>query len=132
MCFNINSLYTDETEDISIQANDKSNFYSELVNYGFDFNEIDEETKLPTVLKKVLSGDLEYMLRFNNALLKMHRSKKYNIIDAIVNLTTDYVEYSDLEKILLPNVTGLLTTELANKHKLCTITSVSAINKFIH
>lgn len=132
MYFNINDLYTDETEDISIQANDKNNFYLEFTKYGFDFNEIDEETKLPIVLKKILDGDLEYMLRFNNALLKMHRSKKYNIIDAVVNLTTDYVEYSDLEKILLPNITGLLTTELANKHKLYAITSVSAINKFIH
>lgn len=132
MYFNINDLYTDETEDISIQANDKNNFYAEFAKYGFDFNEIDEESKLPIVLKKILDGDLEYMLKFNNALLKMHRSKKYNIIDAIVNLTTDYVDYSDLEKILLPNITGLLTTELADKHKIYAITSVSAINKFIH
>ena len=132
MHLDINDLYTEETEAVSIQKNDKDNFYVEFAKYGFDFNEIDEETKLPVSIKKVLDGDVEYILRFNNALLKMHRSKLYSIIESIVNLITDYVEYDDLAKVLQPTVLGLLTTELATKHKLCTITSVSAVNKFIH
>lgn len=132
MNFDMFDLYTDETEVGSIQKNDKDNFYIEFAKYGFDFNDIDEETKLPKSLKKVLSGDIEYTLRFNNALIKMHRSKLYSIIESIVNLTTDYVDYEALSKVLQPTVLGLLTTELATKHKLCTLTSVSAVHKFIH
>ena len=132
MHLDINDLYTEETEVASIQKNDKDKFYVEFAKYGFDFNEIDKETKLPVTLKKILDGDIEYVLRFNNALIKLHRSKLYSIIESIVNLTTDYVEYDELAKTLQPTTLGLLTTELATKHKLCTITSVSAVHKFIH
>ena len=57
MHLDINDIYTEETESESIQKNDKDKFYVEFAKYSFDFNEIDEETKLPVTLKKVLDGD---------------------------------------------------------------------------
>ncbi len=133
MYFDTDNLYSEETEAGSIIKNDKDNFYTAMKQFGFDFEDLaEDDSKLPKSLQKALSGDLEHTLKFNSALLTLHRNKRFNIIESIVNLTTDYVDYNDLAKILQPNVLGLLTSELATKHKLCTITSTSAINKFIH
>lgn len=128
----LDGLYSDETEFGAIANNDKANFYNEMKNQGFDFSDVDEETRLPKSLLKTLSGDIDYVLKFNNVLLTMHRTKKSSIIESIVNLTTDYVDFSELMKILQPNVLGMLTSELATKHKLMTISSTSAVSKFIH
>ena len=124
-------MYTDDTEYNSLLKHDKQQFYNDAKKYGFDAEDIVEETKLPKMLNDVINGDITVMLKFNTMLMQMHRSKTTNIIDAIINLTTDFIDETELMKYLQPNVIGLLSSELAQKHNMYSINSTSAINKFI-
>lgn len=124
-------MYTDDTEYNSLLKHDKQQFYNDAKKYGFDADDIVEETRLPKMLNDILNGDVTAMLKFNTMLMQMHRSKTTNIIDAIINLTTDFIDETELMKYLQPNVIGLLSSELAQKHNMYSINSTSAINKFI-
>ena len=127
----LNGLYTDDSEVNSLLKHDKQQFYKTAKQYGFDAEDIVEETKLPRLLNDLLNGDVSAMLKFNNMLVSMHRSKQTSIIDAMVNLTTDFIDETDIMKFLQPNVIRLLSSELAQKHNMYSINSTSAINKFI-
>lgn len=124
-------MYTEDTEYNSLLKHDKQQFYNNAKEYGFDVNDIVEETKLPRMLHDILNGNVTAMLKFNTMLMQMHRTKTTNIVDSIVNLTTDFIDETDLMKFLQPNVIGLLSSELAQKHNMYSINSTSAINKFI-
>lgn len=124
-------MYTEDTEYNSLLKHDKQQFYNDAKKYGFDAEDIVEETKLPKMLNDILNDDVTAMLKFNAMLMQMHRSKTTNIIDAIINLTTDFIDETELMKYLQPNVIGLLSSELAQKHNMYSINSTSAINKFI-
>lgn len=124
-------MYTDDSEYNSLLKHDKQQFYNDAKKYGFDAEDIVEETRLPKMLNDILNGDVTAMLKFNTMLMQMHRSKTTNIIDAIINLTTDFIDETELMKYLQPNVIGLLSSELAQKHNMYSINSTSAINKFI-
>ena len=124
-------MYTDDSEYNSLLKHDKQQFYNDAKKYGFDVEDIVEETRLPKMLNDILNGDVTAMLKFNTMLMQMHRSKTTNIIDAIINLTTDFIDETELMKYLQPNVIGLLSSELAQKHNMYSINSTSAINKFI-
>ena len=124
-------MYTDDTEYNSLLKHDKQQFYNDAKKYGFDADDIVEETRLPKMLNDILNGDVTAMLKFNTMLMQMHRSKTTNIIDAIINLTTDFIDETELMKYLQPNVIGLLSSEFAQKHNMYSINSTSAINKFI-
>lgn len=92
---------------------------------------IDKDTRLPTAFIKVLAGELDSMLLFNKALLTLHREKKTNIADAVIYLTTDYVETTELMKILQTNVLAILQAELAQKHNIYQVTN-KKLSKFMH
>ena len=124
-------MYTDDSEYNSLLKHDKQQFYNDAKKYCFDVEDIVEETRLPKMLNDILNGDVTAMLKFNTMLMQMHRSKTTNIIDAIINLTTDFIDETELMKYLQPNVIGLLSSELAQKHNMYSINSTSAINKFI-
>lgn len=124
-------MYTDDSEYNSLLKHDKQQFYNDAKKYGFDTEDIVEETRLPKMLNDILNGDVTAMLKFNAMLMKMHRSKTTSIIDAIINITTDFIDETELMKYLQPNVIGLLSSELAQKHNMYSINSTSAINKFI-
>lgn len=124
-------MYTEDTEYNSLLKHDKQQFYKNAKEYGFDAEDIVEETKLPRMLDEILKGDVSAMLKFNTMLMQMHRTKKTTIIDSIINLTTDFIDESELMKYLQPNAIGLLSSELAQKHNMYSINSTSAINKFI-
>ena len=124
-------MYTDDTEYNSLLKHDKQQFYNDAKKYGFDADDIVGETRLPKMLNDILNGDVTAMLKFNAMLMQMHRSKTTSIIDAIINLTTDFIDETELMKYLQPNVIGLLSSELAQKHNMYSINSTSAINKFI-
>lgn len=98
---------------------------------GFDADTIDKQTKFPVLLNEMLNGDTSAMLKFNHMLVELHKKKQFNIVDSLVNIVSDFVDESILMKFLQPNVVGLLTSELAKKHGMFSITSTSAINKFI-
>ena len=127
----LNGLYTDDSEYNSLLKHDKQQFYKNAKEFGFDADDIVEETRLPAMLNDLLNGDVTAMLKFNNMLMTMHRNKQANIIDAMVNITTDFIDESDLMKYLQPNVVGLLSSELAQRHNMYSINSTCAINKFI-
>lgn len=124
-------MYTEDTEYNSLLKHDKQQFYTNAKKYGFDAEDIVEETRLPKMLNDILNGDVTAMLKFNTMLMQMHRSKTTNIVDSIINITTDFIDESELMKYLQPNVIGLLSSELAQKHNMYSINSTSAINKFI-
>lgn len=128
------TLYSDDSEYNSMLKNDKDSFYNALAEYGFDISDIDSDTLLPKAFIPVLAGDFNAVLKFNNAILNIHRSKRTNIIEAIVFLTGDegWFETDEIMKILQTNVLGVLTAELSAKHKLYSISPTSSINKFIH
>lgn len=102
-----------------------------LKSIGFDVEQLDEHSKFPVMLNNLLNGDSSAMLKFNHMLVMLHRKKQYNIVDSLVNIVSDFIDESILTKFLQPNVVGLLTSELAKKHGMFSITSTSAINKFI-
>ena len=93
-------MYTDDTEYNSLLKHDKQQFYNDAKKYGFDADDIVEETRLPKMLNDVLNGDVTAMLKFNAMLMQMHRSKTTSIIDAIINLTTDFIDETELMKNL--------------------------------
>ena len=124
-------MYTEDTEYNSLLKHDKQQFYKNAKEYGFDAEDIVEESKLPRMLDDILKGDVSAMLKFNTMLMQMHRTKQTTIIDSIINLTTDFIDESELMKYLQPNVIGLLSSGLAQKHNMYSINSTSAINKFI-
>lgn len=128
------TLYTDDSEYNSMLKNDKDAFYNALLEYGFDTTDIDTDTLLPKSFIPVLAGDFNATLKFNNAILNIHRSKRTNIVEEIVFLTGDegWFETDEIMKILQTNVLGVLTAELSAKHKLYSISPTSSINKFIH
>ena len=126
-----NGLYSEDSEYNSLLKHDKQDFYTAAKEYGFDVDDLDEETKLPKLLNDMLNGDVTSMLKFNKMLVSLHRNKQAHIIDALVNIVTDFVDESDILKYLQPNVVGLLSSELATKHNVYSINSTSAINKFI-
>lgn len=100
-------------------------------NIGFDVDAVDKNTKYPVLLNDMFNGDISAMLKFNRMLIELHKKKQFNIVDSLVNIVSDFIDESVLMKFLQPNVVGLLTSELAKRHGMFTITSTSAINKFI-
>lgn len=100
-------------------------------NIGFDVDVVDKNTKYPVLLNDMFNGDISAMLKFNRMLIELHKKKQFNIVDSLVNIVSDFIDESVLMKFLQPNVVGLLTSELAKRHGMFTITSTSAINKFI-
>lgn len=127
----LNGLYSEDSEYNSLLKHDKQTFYDAAKEYGLNIDEVNEESKLPTLLHDMLNGDVTAMLKFNKMLVALHRNKQTYIVDSLLNIITDFVDESELLKYLQPNVVGLLSSELATKHKMYSINSTSAINKFI-
>ena len=111
----LNGLYSEDSEYNSLLKHDKQEFYANAAEYGFDVTDIDEDSRLPKMLKLLLDGDVSAMLKFNNMLTTMHRMKKANIIDALVNFTTDFVDITDLMKFLQPNVVRIIVFWISAK-----------------
>ena len=119
-----------DTEEVSRndRIQDKATFYTAMKGYGFDFDDIDKTTKLPKSLIPVVNGEFEPFVKFNNAIMSIHRNKKVSITDAIVYLTEDYFEPKQILKLLQTVNLNYLQNDLRAKYK---INKEEVVNKFL-
>lgn len=107
---------------------DKAIFYSQMKLRGFDFEDIDEKTKLPKSLIPVVAGEFGPFVKFNNAIIEIHREKLVSITDAIIYLTEDYFEPKEVLKLLQTITLNYLQNDLRAKYK---INQDEVVNKFL-
>ena len=94
-------LLTDwEDGQVLERKQNKAAFYKMMKERGFDFNDIDESTRLPKSLEPILSGDADVMHKFNAAIANLHKNKIVNIVDSLIYLVTDYLDEKYILKIL--------------------------------
>lgn len=119
-----------DTEEVSRNERnqDKALFYQEMGKRGFDFEDIDPTTMLPKSLIPVVNGDFEPFVKFNNAIMDIHRKKLVSITDAIVYLTEDYFEPKQILKMLMTINLNYLQNDLRAKYK---INQTEVVNKFL-
>lgn len=106
---------------------DKFKFYNLMGALGFDFEDVDEATKLPKSIVPVYKNEFEAMLLFNDALMKLHRNRLISITDAVIYLTEDYFEAKDVLKILQTINLNYLQNDLRDRYN---INKEELINKF--
>lgn len=114
------SIFTDlilDGEDIIFTDTDKKLFYDKMTEKGFDFYDIDEETRLPKKMLPVVNNDFTAVLSFNQIILDLHRNGIINIIQSVNFLLDDYFEVNDLFKFMQTNTLSLIHSELNNKQK---------------
>lgn len=107
---------------------DKAIFYSQMKLRGFDFEDIDEKTRLPKSLIPVVAGEFGSFVKFNNAIIEIHREKLVSITDAIIYLTDDYFEPKEVLKLLQTITLNYLQNDLRAKYK---INQDEVVNKFL-
>lgn len=107
---------------------DKAIFYSQMKLRDFDFEDIDEKTKLPKSLIPVVAGEFGPFVKFNNAIIEIHREKLVSITDAIIYLTEDYFEPKEVLKLLQTITLNYLQNDLRAKYK---INQDEVVNKFL-
>lgn len=107
---------------------DKAIFYSQMKLRGFDFEDIDEKTRLPKSLIPVVAGEFGPFVKFNNAIIEIHREKLVSITDAIIYLTDDYFEPKEVLKLLQTITLNYLQNDLRAKYK---INQDEVVNKFL-
>lgn len=107
---------------------DKTIFYSQMKLRGFDFDDIDEKTRLPKSIIPVVAGDFGPFVMFNNAIIDIHRKKLVPITDAIVYLTEDYFDPKEVLKLLQTITLNYLQNDLRAKYK---INDCEVVNKFL-
>lgn len=64
--------------------------------YDIDLTDIDEKTKLPKVLAKILDKDEEVKTDFNNAILEMNKNKEISIFEVVLILAKDWLDDKEL------------------------------------
>lgn len=70
----------------------KEQLYGYFKLNGFDMEDIDQETKLPKFLMKVIKNETVEYNKFNNILYKLNKENKINIIDSMAYLVEDWLE----------------------------------------
>lgn len=115
------SLICDEYNDTAMnKKNYKDRFLSILSNNGFDFNDIDDSTRLPKSLLPVISNNdgPEPFNKFNLCLSNMHKNNEVNILDAVSFLVNDYLDAPIALKCLDEMNFIALKNELQKKYKI--------------
>ncbi len=100
------------------KQHDKQVFYSAMKEYGFDFTDIDERTKLPKSLIPVVAQKIEPFTMFNHAILELHKRKVIAITDAITYLIEDYFDAKDIVKLLQTVTLNYIQNDLKAKYGL--------------
>lgn len=112
------------------QNHDKAIFYNQMELRGFSFKDEDkdEKTRLPKSLIPVVAGEFGPFVKFNNAIIEIHREKLVSITDAIKYLTEDYFEPKEVLKLLQTITLNYLQNDLRAKHN---INQDEVVNKFL-
>ena len=114
---NLETLFTKDYDDIGLdKRNYKETFYSLMGDNGFDFTDIDNESKLPKSLLPVIANETEAFNMFNNVLSKLYKNKQIDIIDAVAFLVNDYLDASVVLKCLDEMNFLVLKNELQEKY----------------
>lgn len=117
------SLICDEYNDTAMnKKNYKDKFLSILAQNGFDFNDVDDATRLPKSLLPVISNNEgpEPFNKFNLCLSNMNKNNEVNILDAVSFLVNDYLEAPIALKCLDEMNFIALKNELQKKYKIKT------------
>jgi hypothetical protein len=94
-------LLTDwEDGQVLERKQNKTAFYKLMKERGFDFDDIDESTRLPKSLEPVFEGDADNLHKFNAAIAELHKKKMVNIVDSLIYLTADYLDEKQVLKFL--------------------------------
>lgn len=105
-------------------SDDRTTFETkeQLYNYfkanGFDMEDIDQDTKLPRFLMKVIKNETAEYNKFNNILYKLNKENKINIIDSMAYLVEDWLEPNFALKCLDEMNYYSLMNSLKQKHNL--------------
>lgn len=105
--------------DISVLEDNanKQNFYAYMKNYGLDFDDVDDVTKLPKFIVE-MPKNIDTFNHFNNAIYTLNKENKINIVDSMIFLVTDYLEPNAVKKLLDEMNFYLLTNELRKRYKI--------------
>lgn len=129
-------INSDEVSKIE-RNHDKAIFYSQMKLRGFNITpldsedidvDIDEKTRLPKSLIPVVAGEFGPFVKFNNAIIEIHREKLVSITDAIKYLTEDYFEPKEVLKLLQTITLNYLQNDLRAKYN---INQDEVVNKFL-
>lgn len=96
----------------------KEQLYGYFKLNGFDMEDIDQETKLPKFLMKVIKNETAEYNKFNNILYKLNKENKINIIDSMAYLVEDWLEPNYALKCLDEMNYYSLMNSLKSKHNL--------------
>lgn len=96
----------------------KEQLYGYFKLNGFDMEDIDQETKLPKFLMKVIKNETVEYNKFNNILYKLNKENKINIIDSMAYLVEDWLEPNYALKCLDEMNYYSLMNSLKSKHNL--------------
>lgn len=96
----------------------KEQLYGYFKLNGFDMEDIDQETKLPKFLMKVIKNETVEYNKFNNILYKLNKENKINIIDSMAYLVEDWLEPNNALKCLDEMNYYSLMNSLKSKHNL--------------
>lgn len=96
----------------------KEQLYGYFKLNGFDMEDVDQETKLPKFLMKVIKNETAEYNKFNNILYKLNKENKINIIDSMAYLVEDWLEPNYALKCLDEMNYYSLMNSLKSKHNL--------------
>lgn len=123
---------SDTADEVTI---DKSQFKTELLTRlkegGFDFEDIDEDERLPKSLIPVLANEPEAFYKFNALLSTLHKEREINIVDAVCVLEHDLLKAEDVLKCLDELNYYIVTQELLKRHKIRQEEEASSILDFL-
>lgn len=123
-----------DNNDVSKQDrnHDKKVFYQAMKERGFDFEDIDDETRLPKSLIPVVAQKIEPFVLFNSAILDLHKNKIVSITDAISYLVEDYFDPKEVLRILQTVTLNYVQNDLGAKYNMNKQEEVKKMNHFIY
>ena len=83
-----------------IESESKESFYDRLRAEGIDFDDIDEESRFPKYMLKVIKNEPREYNKFNNVLYRLNKEKIVAIVDSMAYLVEDWFEPNILIKCL--------------------------------
>lgn len=115
MIFNDSLEYVDSSIDAKSR---KMRFFTKMKQNGYDFFDVDAVSRLPKFLSPVLAQEPVAFAKFNLLLMKLHRTKQVNILDAVSILVEDYLDASRVLRCLDEMSQSALIVELKKKYRL--------------
>jgi hypothetical protein len=83
-----------------IESESKESFYNRLKAEGIDFDDIDEESRFPKYMLKVIKNEPREYNKFNNVIYRLNKEKIVAIVDSMAYLVEDWFEPNVLIKCL--------------------------------